>query len=93
MYTHTQKTQKTISARYVVLIEKYSEDVRQDEKHVPDLLESIMRPKLFVKEGLRPIVFKMIQIRSKIQTIKVSTFWIPEIQKFPAGGQCQPARQ
>ena len=25
-------------------MEKYLEDVRQDEKHVPDLLESIMRP-------------------------------------------------
>ena len=69
------------------------EDVGQDEKHVPDLLESIMRPKLFVKEELRPILFKMIQFDSKIKKIKVSTFWIPEIQSFPAGGQCQPARQ
>ena len=37
------------------LMEKYFEGVRQDEKHVPDLLESIMRPKLFVKEELRLI--------------------------------------
>ena len=70
-------------------MEKCFEDVRQDEKHVPDLLEAIMRPRLFVKEELRPNLFKIIQIRSKIQKIKVSTFWISEIPSFPSGGQCQ----
>ena len=30
-------------------MEKCFEDVRQDEKHVPDLLEATIRPKLFVK--------------------------------------------
>ena len=55
-------------------IEKYIEDAKMDEKHVPDLLEAIMRPTDPVKEELRPILFKMIQIRSKIQKIKVSTF-------------------
>ena len=39
--------------RYFFLIEKYIEDARQDEKHVPDLLESIMRPTDPVKEELR----------------------------------------
>ena len=34
------------------VIEKYIEDVKQDEKHVPDLLESIMRPTDPVKEEL-----------------------------------------
>ena len=38
---------------HVVLIEKYDEDARQDEKHVPDLLESITRPTDPVKEELR----------------------------------------
>ena len=83
---HTKKTlilQKT----YFFVIEKYIEDVRQDEKHVPDLLASIMRPTDPVKEELRPILSKMSQIRYKIKKIKVSTFWIPEIQSFPAGGQ------
>ena len=49
--THTEK-QKTISKRDVFLIhiEKCVEDVRHDEKHVPDLLESIMRPTDPVKE-------------------------------------------
>ena len=74
-------------------MEKCFEVARQDEKHVPDLLESIMRPKLFVKEELRPHLFKMSQIRSKTPSIKVSTFWIPEIQSFPAGGKRQPPYQ
>ena len=76
----------------VTSIEKYIEDVKQDEKHVPDLLESIMRPTCLVKEELRPILSKLSQFGSKITKIKVSTFWIPEIRRFPARGQCQPAR-
>ena len=49
------------------VIEKYVEDVKQDEKHVLDLLESMMRPPSLVKDELRPILFKMIQIKSKIK--------------------------
>ena len=65
---------------------KYFEDVGQDEKHVPDLLESIMRPTDPVKEELRPMLSKIIQIRSNIKKMRVSKFWIPEIQSFPARG-------
>ena len=72
-------------------MEKYFEDARQDEKHVPDLLEAIMRPTDPVKEEFRQKLFKIDQFRPKISKIKVSTFWIPEIQSFPAGGQCQPS--
>ena len=68
-------------------MEKYIEDARQDEKHVPDLVESIMRPPDPVKEELRQKLFKIIQISSKIKKMRVSKFWIPEIQSFPAGGQ------
>ena len=46
---HTQKNRKPYQ-KDTFLMEKCFEDVRQDEKHVPDLLEAIMRPKLFVKE-------------------------------------------
>ena len=53
--------------RHFFLMERYIEDARQDEKRVPDLLEAIMRPKLFVKEEPRPNLFKMIQIISKNQ--------------------------
>ena len=41
---------KILRKRHFVLIEKYIEDVKQNEKHVPDLLESIMRPPGLVKK-------------------------------------------
>ena len=53
------------------VMEKYIEDARQEEKHVPDLLESIMRPTCLVKEELRPILFKMTQFRPEITKIQV----------------------
>ena len=73
--------------RNFFLIEKSIEDARQDEKHVPDLLESIMRPTDPVKEELRQKLFKIDEFGSKITKIRISKFWIPEIQNFPAGGQ------
>ena len=48
----TQKNKLTLSKRHVFVIEKDIEDVKQDEKDVPDLLESIMRPTDPVKEEL-----------------------------------------
>ena len=66
---------------------KYFEDARQEEEHVPDLLESIMRPPGPVKDELRQILFKIDKFKTKTTKIKVLTFWIPEIQSFPAGGQ------
>ena len=53
---------------------KYVEDVKQDEKHVPDLLESTMRPPGLVKEELRRISCKMSQFQSTITKIRGSTF-------------------
>ena len=61
------------------VLEKYVEDVKQDEKHVPDLLEPIMRPTCLVKEELQPNLFKLSQLGSKNIKIRVSTFGIPEI--------------
>ena len=40
----------TLRKRHFFLIEKYIEDARQDEKHVPDVLEAIMSPTDPVKE-------------------------------------------
>ena len=68
-------------------MEKCFEDTRQDEKHVPDLLEATMRPTNPVKEELRQKFFKIDQFGSKIKNMRVSKFWILEIQSFPAGGQ------
>ena len=84
--THT-KTQKTISKRHFFLIEKYIEDGRQDEKHVPDLLESIIRPPDPVKDEFRQKLSKIDQFGSKIKKMRVSKFWSPEFQNFAAGGQ------
>ena len=77
---------------FVTSIKTYIEDARQDEKHVPDLLESIIQPPGLVKDELRQKLSKIAQFGSKIKKMKVSSFWIPEIQKFPAGGQCQHSR-
>ena len=77
--------------RHVFLIETCFEDARQDEKHVPDLLEAIMRPTDPVEEELRQKLFQIDQFESKNTKMRVSKFWIPEFQNFPAGGQCQPS--
>ena len=55
-------------------MEKYNEDARQDEKHIPDLLEAIMRPTDPVKEELRQKLSKIDQFGSKIKKIRVCTF-------------------
>ena len=76
-------------------MEKCFEDARQDEKHVPDLLESIIQAPDTVKDELRQKLPKIDQFGSKIKKMRVSKFWIffwiAEIQNFPAGGQCQPS--
>ena len=55
----------------VFVIEKYVEDVKQDEKHVPDKLKSIMRPTDPVKEELRPILFKISKFWTGITKIQI----------------------
>ena len=52
-------------------MEKCFEDTRQDEKHVPDLLEAIIQPPGLVKEELRPISFKIDKFRAGIAKIRV----------------------
>ena len=61
--------------RHVFVMEKYVEDVKQEEKDVPDLLEAIMRPTCLVKEELRQKLFNMTQFRPEITKIR------PEISK------------
>ena len=69
--------------RHVFVMEKYFEDARQDEEHVPHLLEAIMRPSDPVKEELRQKLSKMDQFEPKNTKMRVSRFWIPEIHFFP----------
>ena len=72
-------------------MEKCFEDARQDEKHVLDLLESIIQPPGLVEDELRQKLFEINQFDSKIPKFKVSTFWIPEFRSFRAAGQGQPS--
>ena len=72
----THKKKLTLRKIHVFILEKYVEDVKQDEKHVPDLLEAIMKAPGLVKEELRRILFKMGQFRPKITKIKVCSFQI-----------------
>ena len=67
MEADEQKNTLTLYKTHAFLIEKYFEDVRQDEKHLPDLLESIMRPTDLVKEELRRNLMKMGHLGSTIQ--------------------------
>ena len=55
-------------------MEECFEDARQDENHMPDLLESIIQPPGPVKDELRQKLFKMHQFGSKITKIRVCTF-------------------
>ena len=49
----THKKKLTLRKRHFFVIEKYIEDVKQEEKDVLDLLEAMMRPTDLVKEELR----------------------------------------
>ena len=57
----------TLRKRHFFVIEKFVEDVKQEEKGVPDLLESIMRPTCLVQEELRPILSKLGQFKPEIK--------------------------
>ena len=60
MSGHT-KRKLTLRKKHVFVIEKYVEDVKQDEKHVPDLLESIMKVPGLVK---KIVLYDFVQIES-----------------------------
>ena len=64
-------------------MEKYIEDVRQEQKDVPDLLEAIMRPTDPVKEELRQNLFKMTQFGSKITKSGFQLFGFRKSDVFP----------
>ena len=66
-------------------MEKYIEDVKQEEKDVPDLLESTMRPTDPVKEELRRILCNNSDLKSLRSGFQL--FGCPENRRIPAGGQ------
>ena len=81
--------------RYVFLIKKYVEDARQDEKHVPDLLEAIMRSTDPVKEELRPILFTTTKLdpTSQNSSPKSQKSWFHAKIKSPKKGLPNTPRQ
>ena len=74
---------KPLRKRHFFVIEKYVEDVRQDEKHVPDLLEAIMRPTFLVKEELQQILSKLIKFKPKILKSGCQLFGLQKSKVFP----------
>ena len=85
-----KKTAYPYKKTYFFVIEKYIEDVKQDKKHVPDLLEAIIQPPGLVKEELRPMLFKIDQFGSKIT--KINVFLDPANPKFSRRRPTQPSR-
>ena len=63
--THT-KRKLTLRKRRFFVMEKHIEDIKQDQKTLPDLLELIMRSTDPVEEELRKILMKMSQFRPQI---------------------------
>ena len=59
------KSKLYLRKRCFFVIEEDAEDVKHDEKHVLDLLESILRPTCLVKEELRRILFQISQFRTQ----------------------------
>ena len=60
---------------HLFVIEKSIEDVKQNDKRVPDLLEAIMRPTDPVKEELRRTLCNVTKFRPEIiSKIRVCTF-------------------
>ena len=60
-------TKLTLRKIHVFVIEKYIEDVKQEEKHVPDLLEQIMGPTCLVKEELRTNLCKSNGLQTRLR--------------------------
>ena len=82
----------TLRKNTLFFIEKYVEDVKQEEKDVPDLVESIMKGSGLVKEELRRILFKIIKwvnLDPKSKKIGFQLFGCPEKSRISGGGCLQ----
>ena len=69
----TRKKKLTLRKTHI-FVEKCDEDVNQDEKHFPYLLEAIVKGSGRVREESRRILIKMDQFRSQTIKIGVCTF-------------------
>ena len=87
--TYTRKNKLSLRKCHFFVTEQHIEDVKQDQKIVPDLVESIMKPADPVKAELRRILFKTNQYRPKIEEFRDCTFWMSG--KIPDSPRRQPA--
>ena len=71
---HTHKKEVVPLKKTCFCYRKHIEDVNQDQKTAPDLLESMIRFTRLAKEELQRILMKMNQFRSKIQDSRVCSF-------------------
>ena len=62
----THKNKLTVRKTTFLVIENYIEDVKQDRKMAPDLVERTMKGSGIVKESPRLISFEISQLRSRI---------------------------
>ena len=73
---HSHKKELVPLKKTFFVLGKHIEDVKQDQKTVPHLVESIMRPTDPVKVELQKFLSKMNKYRPEIIKIRVSTFWM-----------------
>ena len=87
----TYKKKLYLRERHFFVMEKYIEDAKQEEKDVPDLLESIMRPTCLAKEELRTNSCESygLQTRLKKNTHFPSFFAGPGPGPGPVPGPCE----
>ena len=64
-------------------LEKYFEDVREDEKHIPDLLESRMRPTDPVKKSYGGFWWKWFNLHSKSKKSRFQLFGFRKSKASP----------
>ena len=80
------------------IIEKYIEDVKQDEKHVPDLVDNeahLSCKRIVSANGFQNDLGYVNNPQNHgsnfLDSGNLMFCRIPEIRCFAAGGQCQPA--
>ena len=76
----------TLRKRHFFVIEKYVEDVTQEEKDVPDRLESIMRSTCLVKEELRTNSCKSNGLQTRLNNKKKKKNLLRRPRPWPGPG-------
>ena len=67
-WAQTHKKKSYLRKRHLLVIEKCDEHVKQGEKNITDLLESIRRPTDLIIGELWRILFKMRQLKRVLES-------------------------